>query len=316
MVAHMGDEEAFGFDDDDDAFDDEDAFGDEEETSEEETSGDTKPTVSAREAQGDVDLSVLSESVSTGILKLDTMLLNGVPRGFTILVEGHPGSGMELVAKQFISGADETEKSVYIATNERTEDVITTLDLYAWPTDIDILNISEQYYETVLLRQLEATKLNRQGLTKEAIVKMISTVRTQKEEEAAEKKVDLLSDMVTYIFNLPIPFRVIIDSLDFFLMEYGENEVMAAMKAIKQHTQANKSVCLMTMVTGAHGQRIESAIRATVDCIINLEVSRMASDFENRLVLSKVRNYPDKTAILAYAITEEGITPERVSRIT
>ena len=65
-----------------------------------------------------------------------------------------------------------------------------------------------------------------------------------------------------------------------------------------------------------YGRSLESGIEAIVDCIIELEIQRMASEFENRLVVKKVRNYPDRAGILVYAITDHGITPEIVTRET
>ena len=41
------------------------------------------------------------ETTSIGVKELDKSLMNGVPKGYTILVTGTPGTGVELFAKQF-----------------------------------------------------------------------------------------------------------------------------------------------------------------------------------------------------------------------
>ena len=51
------------------------------------------------------------------------------------------------------------------------------------------------------------------------------------------------------------------------------------------------------------------------DVIVELEVGRMASEFENRMIIKKIRNHPEKAAVLIYAVTEHGITPEMITRV-
>ena len=43
----------------------------------------------------------MTDMTSIGIAELDRALMNGVPKGYTILVTGTPGTGVELFAKQF-----------------------------------------------------------------------------------------------------------------------------------------------------------------------------------------------------------------------
>ena len=38
-------------------------------------------------------------------------------------------------------------------------------------------------------------------------------------------------------------------------------------------------------------------------------------EFENRMIIRKVRNHPEKAAVLIYAVTEHGITPEMITRV-
>ena len=70
------------------------------------------------------------------------------------------------------------------------------------------------------------------------------------------------------------------------------------------------------MVADVHEKRIETGLDAIADCVIELDIQKIASDFETFMTVKKVRNYPNKTAILTYSITEKGITPEMISRIT
>ena len=98
------------------------------------------------------------ELISTGVNVLDETLGGGIPLGFTILVMGSPGAGMELLAKQFATSGKETENVVYVSTTERNEDVLSTIKRYGWTQDINIINIGTRYYEKVLARKLDVSK--------------------------------------------------------------------------------------------------------------------------------------------------------------
>ncbi len=252
-------------------------------------------------------------SVSIGIPKLDRILIDGgVPQGFTVLIKGVPGAGMDLFAKQFISGAEPLENVLYFSTDERLEDVIRLLKQYSWPTNLDIIDIASTYFDKVLARELEISKLKRDGLTVSDLLRLIDTTRMDEREE-----IDFLRDMTYRISDLSPPFRVIVDSLDFFLENYDTQSVISSVRTIKAHTYYNKGVTLLTMVGGLYDRMTENAIDAIADIIIEMNIIQVASEYETRLIIRKVRNHPGKAAIMTYSITsEKGITPEMISRVT
>jgi len=77
---------------------------------------------------------------STGIKKLDEVLMDGIPDGSSVIVMGTPSSGMELFAKQFAS-ADKNENAVYFTTSETESEVKSMLKSYKWREDISIISI-------------------------------------------------------------------------------------------------------------------------------------------------------------------------------
>ena len=247
--------------------------------------------------------------VTTGIPKLDVALMEGVPRGYTILVKGVAGSGKELFAKQFASaGSDIGENVVYLPTEESDEDLLNTLKRFKWNYDMKIINIGTQYYEKVLMKDLQANIYKREGFTAQQI-SSFRGVTTERE------RINFLSETVYATSRMRPPFRIVVDSLDFFLNHYDSNEVIAAVQTIKAHTKYQKGLTLITISANSFDRKIESIIEGLADIIFDLEIAKMASNFENHLIIRKVRNYPEKAAILIYAITEHGITPEMVSRI-
>ncbi|MFQ6061186.1 MAG: RAD55 family ATPase [Thermoplasmata archaeon] len=240
---------------------------------------------------------------SIGIPALDRSLMEGLPDGLVILVTGSPGSGAELFAKQFASAGTGKESVVYFTTTERNEDVSSTLEHFGWKQDLQIVNIGEQYYERVLARELEISKYRQEGLkTKDIREYEIA-------EEVKKKSVNFLTSLTYEVSKLKPPFRIVIDSLDFFLEYYADRNVLSALRTIKAHIQHNRSVALFTMLSGVHDTRTESGVEEIVDIIIELERQRVGDEFKRNLLIRKVRNHPEKTMIHPYKITREGISP-------
>ena len=250
------------------------------------------------------------KTVSVGIEKLDKILLNGIPVGSTILVKGPSGSGTELFAKQFASVSNGAKKLVYIANEERASDVVNAMRNYKWNTDhIEIIDVTTMYFEKVLTQEMEASKLRREGIKIDTIKQMIKEPRVEREVT------NFLTELVYVVTHLETPYRAIIDSLDFYFEHYDPMNVLSALRTIKVHTQYTGSVTLFTMSTGVLDAKIENAIDGIADIIIEMEIQRVGSEFETRLVIRKFRNYPNKCAILTFSVSEEGITPEMVARV-
>ena len=236
-----------------------------------------------------------------GIPELDDVV-GGVPEGFMILVQGSPGSGTELFAKQFASAGVGKENVIYFTTNERDEDVKKTMEHFGWDPNINIVNIGGEYYEKVLAREVEISRYRQEGVT----IRDLKRLR----EQDISKGVNFLTKVTYEISKLKPPFRVIIDSLDFFLEYYDPQQVMSALRTIKAHSQHQRGVVLVTMLKGVHEPKTESGVEEIVDAIIELEKQRKDRNFIHYLIIQKVRNHPERLGIMEYSVTNRGITPK------
>ncbi len=243
------------------------------------------------------------ESVSLGIPTLDKALIGGIPKGFTVLVYGSPGAGMELFAKQFTTGAKQGESVAYISTTERDEDVLDTMKNFNWKSDMKIINIGTEYYEKVLAKKLAVSRFRQEGVS-------LKDIRSITSEEMSHETINLLTKLTYEISKLDPPFRIIIDSLDFFLSFYEHSDVLSSLRTIKAHTQHNEGVSLITMLEGVYDTRTQSGIEEIVDVIIELDRERKGTEFKRNMIIRKVRNNPGKTRAMSYVITKEGFQPE------
>jgi KaiC/GvpD/RAD55 family RecA-like ATPase len=236
---------------------------------------------------------------SIGIKALDEHLGGGVQKGSTLLIMGNPGSGTEFFAKQFASAGEEVV--TYFTSTERDEDVQNVMREYRWKADMSIINIGSKYYENVLAKKLEISRFRQEGMS-------LSDIR-RFEEKDMHKEENFLTYLSYEISKLEPPFRVVINSLDFFLENYDSAEVLMAMRTIKAHTQHSESVTLMTMLKGVHESRIQSSIEDLADVILELDREKEGHEFRKYVIVQKVRNRPAMVGIIPCAFDETGIKP-------
>jgi len=236
---------------------------------------------------------------SIGIPALDDHLGGGIPNGSTVLVIGSPGSGTEFFAKQFASAG--SEAVTYFTSTERDEDVLSVMREYGWRTDLKIVNVGTKYYENVLAKKLEISRFRQEGIT-------LGDIRRFKEQDTMREE-NFLTFLAYEVSKLTPPFRVVINSLDFFLENYESSEVLMAMRTIKAHTQHSESVTLMTMLRGVHEGKIQSSIEDLADVILELEREKVGHEFKKYIVVQKVRNRPAMVGIIPCAYDKTGIKP-------
>ena len=236
---------------------------------------------------------------SIGIPALDEHLGGGIQKGSTVLVLGTPGSGTEFFAKQFASAGQEAV--TYFTSTERDEDVLNVMREYGWRTDLKIVNVGTRYYESVLAKKLEISRFRQEGVT-------LGDIRKFKDEDTMKEE-NFLTFLSYEISKLDPPFRVVINSLDFFLENYESSEVLMAMRTIKAHTQHSESVTLMTMLKGVHESRIQSSIEDLADVILELEREKVGHEFKKFIMVDKVRNRPAMVGIIPCVYDKTGIKP-------
>jgi len=233
-----------------------------------------------------------------GVPALDDHLGGGVQHGSTVLVMGNPGSGTEFFAKQFAAAGE--EPVTYFTSTERDEDVVSVMKEHGWRTDMNIVNIGTKYYEVVLAKKLEISKFRQEGIRLEDIRRV--------KKDGAVKEENFLTFLSYEISKLEPPFRVVINSLDFFLENYDSAEVLMAMRTIKAHTQHSESVTLMTMLKNVHASRIQSSVENLADVIFELDREKVGQDFKKYIVVQKVRNRPGLVGMLPCAFDQSGIS--------
>ena len=248
--------------------------------------------------------------IGTGIDKLDRLLEGGVPNGFTTVLLGSPGSSTEILVKQIAT----VGKVVYVTTEETKVEIIDTMKRFNWDIpDIEFVDISEKYYSDVLEGEKrrvsiyeQRSKLKLKELIELGSSGMPATVPGDQDYLA------VLSNKVKEISTGEI---MIINSLDFFLSQYRQEDVLRTIYAAKVGNLRNKGALLIVMTKGVHGDLFERKMEGLADCVLELDVVQKGSSFERYLSVKKMRNYAKKIGIARYVIDDSGFVLEMIERI-
>ncbi len=248
--------------------------------------------------------------INTGIEKLDRLLEGGIPNGFTTLILGSPGSSTEILVKQISTVGNVT----YITTEETKDEIIDTMKRFHWPMpEIEFVDVSAKYYQNVLKGEQKRVSIyeQRSKLKLKELIEMGSTGMPS----TVTGDEDFLAVLSNKIKTAPANKIVIINSLDFFLSQYGQEDVLKTIYAAKVSNLKKKGALFIVMTKGIHGDLLERKMEGLADCVLELDVIQKGSSFERFLSVKKMRNFAKKIGIARYVIDDSGFVLEMIERI-
>jgi len=249
------------------------------------------------------------EIISTGIEKLDRLLEGGIPKGFTTLILGAPGSGIEILCKQLASNGN----VLYFSTEEIKDEIVKTMDKFGWSAEhIEVIDMAGEHSQTVL--NGEQTRVNIHGQRSKVNIQELIRSGSSSSFSSTKDENDFLAEFSEKISN-SAPEKIILNSLDFFLYNYSQDEVLRTLYAAKIRNLENSSAFMIFMTEGIHGDVFERKMEGLADCVLELEVEQKGSNFERFIAVKKMKNYAKKIGIARYVIDSAGFTLEMVERI-
>jgi len=250
-----------------------------------------------------------NEFISTGIEKLDNLLEGGTPKGYTVLILGSPGSSIEILSKQLASSG----KVMYITTEENEEELKNTMKRFGWDIkNLKIIDIASKYSESILTGEQKRVNVYKQR--SKVKLKELIEVGSSGLPPIERGGEDFLAVLTEGLGGAKHE-KIIINSIDFFLNQYSQDEVIRTIQAAKITNVKNKGVIYIIMTRGVHGDIFERKMEGIADCILELEVIQKGSNFERFLAVKKMKNYAKKIGIARYAIDSDGFILEMIERI-
>jgi len=245
------------------------------------------------------------EFISTGIEKLDSLLEGGIPKGFTTLILGTPGSSIEILSKQLAT----TGKVIYFTTEETKDEVIDTMKRFGWEQvdDIEFIDIAAKYTQSVLSGEARRVSIYEQR--SKLKLKELIEIGSQGMPPNVKGDEDFLAILSNKLKTSTCD-KIVVNSLDFFLSQYPQEDVLRTLHAGKISNLQNKGALFIIMTRGIHGDMFERKMEGIADCVLELQVLQKGSMFERFLSVRKMRNYAKKIGIARYAIDTDGFTLE------
>ena len=235
-----------------------------------------------------------------GIPEIDEPIATAIPPGWLAVLSGTSGSGAPLLAKQFAHAGVGSVPVLFYTTYERSEDVKKAFDDFGWdPAEIKIVNLADEYYERVLLRGLEVASARERGLRPDQLVEAAPRDRIT-------SSFSLTNRMLADLAAIDSPFRMVIDSVDFFFEVLEPNEVTTVARQIRHRCQSIGGQALLTAHSLGQERAVFGLLQDLADLSVHLRAEPNGTQYDHTLFVEKVGNRPDLARIVKLEIGENG----------
>ena len=235
-----------------------------------------------------------------GIPEIDQPIWTALPPGWLSVLSGTSGSGAPTLAKQFAHAGVGDVPVLFYTTYERTEDVRKAFDDFGWdPGEIKIVNLADEYFERVLVRGLEVATAREGGIS-------LSDLATTEPGDRVLTPFSLRNRMLSDLAKIDSPFRLVVDSVDFFLEVMEPHELTTVARQIRHRCQTIGGHALLAAHSIAHDRSVFSLLQDLADLVVELKAEPKGDHYEHTLFLEKVGNRPDLTHIWNAELGESG----------
>ncbi len=243
----------------------------------------------------------MSETAAVlGLPEFDAPLLAALPTGYLAVLAGGTPAGAPILARQFARAALGTTPVLFYTTYERTDDLQRAFrDGGTDPDALTIINLADEYYERVLVRGLDVARVRQRGLSLEDLTADPKSTRPPGAYRLADR---MLADLA----GIDAPFRLVIDSLDFFFEVLGPQDVMKVAREVRRCCRAVGGQALLAV--HAHRNEVGSGglLVDLADLVLELRADPKGDRFEHTLLLEKVGHRPDLARVLPLRLGDGG----------
>jgi KaiC/GvpD/RAD55 family RecA-like ATPase len=243
---------------------------------------------------------VATQRTVFGVPEFDEPLVRALPPGFLAVLAGGTAGGAPILARQFAHAAVGAVPVLYYTTYDRTDDLKRAFrDSGTDPEALTIVNLADEYYERVLVRGLDVARVRQRGFSLEDLAADPRPNRAPGPYRLADR---MLSDLA----GIDAPFRLIIDSLDFFFEVLGPQDVMKVAREVRHCCRSVGGQALLAV----HGHRAETTAGGLLvdlaDLLLELRVEPKGLRFEHHLVVEKVGPRPDLARVVPLRLGDAG----------
>ncbi|MBE0523065.1 MAG: signal transduction protein [Methanosarcinales archaeon] len=247
----------------------------------------------------DTDNSLLT----TGVAGLDVQLGGGIPAGTTLLVLAESGTGAEIFTKQFLYGGLENgEDGYYFSSDHSIPEIREDMKQFGWDV--------EKYEHTGKANFIDAYNSRFFNVLPSELRNKISA------KDFLKQGMDPFNQLKSSLIqNHGTKYRMVIDSISYFLRAYDMNSVIEVIELMSSIGKLSGGLHLILAVKGLHDDLTINTMKHMADGVIELYVKDRASQIERGLVVRKMRGLIVPNRSISFDITPKGIELETTTRV-
>lgn len=250
------------------------------------------------------------EKLTFGVREIDRIFGGSLPKGFSFLVIGQPGSGKEVLLKQFAGTKSENENCIYFTATEGEDEIYSFIEQHGWRGDIKIVDLGKIYYERILSQTLKIAKERREL----SVEKIAEAASIDTETPYNEEEINFVNLVWAEFTEIPKPIRGVFDCLEFIADYHSPQEAINLVQAIKTYTQNTGGLVLFSLTKDLYPQ-MQLRLESIVDCVIELDTNRRIDEIERLVIIKKIKNSPHRININRYRIGDEGFQYDTMKRV-
>jgi KaiC/GvpD/RAD55 family RecA-like ATPase len=235
-----------------------------------------------------------------GIPDFDKPLAGALPDGWLGILTGASATGAPILAKQFAAAGVGGPPVLFYTTYERSKELEASFREFGWdPTELKIVNLAEEYYERVLARSLEAARVRERGLT-------VDDLKAPRSHERALTPFRLTDRLLSDLSSIDAPFRLVIDSVDFFLEVLDPTDVMRVARQIRYRCQSVGGQALLAAHSLRHDSSTAMHLEDLADVVLDFRAEPQGEKFTHTLHLAKAGRRPDLARLIPARLGDSG----------
>lgn len=241
--------------------------------------------------------------LSTGVAGLDVQLGGGIPPGTTLLILAESGAGAEIFTKQFFYGGLENgEDACYFSSDHSITEIKEDMKQFGW----DI----EKYEHMGKAEFIDAYNSRFFNVLPPELRNKISA------KDFLKQGTDPFNQLKGIVIqNHGNKYRMVIDSISYFLRAYDMNSVIEVIELMSSIGKLSGGIHLILIVNGLHDEITINTMKHLADGVIELYVKERASQIERILVIRKMRGLIVPNKSISFDITPKGIELETTTRV-
>ncbi|MCI4335248.1 MAG: hypothetical protein L3K04_06475 [Thermoplasmata archaeon] len=238
-----------------------------------------------------------------GLPALDGAIQGGIRGGWLALLLDKPGTGAQLLAKQFAHGAPGGRPILFYSTTEREDHLPEVFRGFGWdPAGIRFTDLDRVYFARTHRRELETAQARERGLSLAELAPGPARTEIGSPGGVSQK---LLADLS----QLSGPFRFVLDSSDFLFEVLDPLESTKLVRQIRNRALELSGEALVLLNPSVVDGRHRAFLEGIADIVLRLEASEHLASPQRRLLLEKLRNHPERCGSFGTEPSPGGFRP-------